>query len=57
MKKDTSRSLKLTKISIAIIQELELKAIKGGTETVSECQLIVPMSQEPDEHTVCYQIK
>lgn len=55
MKTRKRRTLKLTKISIAVAQQLELKAIKGGTEPVS-INIIVPMTQAPDEHTVCYAV-
>jgi hypothetical protein len=54
MKKHKKRTLQLKKISVAIIHELELKAIKGGSEPVS---IGIPMSQAPDEQTVCYALE
>ena len=55
MKKHKTRTLKLTKIAVAVAQQLELKAIQGGTEPVSR-GLIPPMTQAPDENTVCYAV-
>ncbi|EDP95275.1 hypothetical protein U8527_15765 [Kordia algicida OT-1] len=52
MKKKTKRTLQFAKISVAAIQTLDAKGIKGGTEPVSP-----PMSQAPDDQTVCYAIK
>lgn len=52
MKKKSTRNLKFTKISVASIQTSAIKAVKGGTEPVSP-----PMSQAPDDQTVCYAIK
>ncbi|WP_157547254.1 class I lanthipeptide [Kordia zhangzhouensis] len=49
MKKVNKRKLQFSKIAVAIIQELQLKAIKGGTEPVS-----APMSQEPDQNGICF---
>jgi len=52
MKKKSTRNLQLAKISVAVIQKLQTKAVKGGSEPVSP-----PMSQAPDEEKVCYAIK
>lgn len=52
MKTTTRRSLKFTKISIAVIDKLLEKSIKGGTEPIS-----VPMTQAPDEEGICYAIR
>ncbi|MEM6684894.1 MAG: hypothetical protein AAF617_03775 [Bacteroidota bacterium] len=55
MKTHKTRLLKFSKISIATIQALELKAIKGGTEPVSIGS--PAMTQDPDDNTVCYAIR
>ncbi|PTX62700.1 natural product precursor [Kordia periserrulae] len=52
MKKQKINKLKLSKKSISVLQKLELKEIKGGTEPVS-----APMSQAPDDQTICYQLQ
>lgn len=49
MKNTKNRKLRFSKINVAVIQKLQLSAIKGGTEPVS-----APMSQEPDVNGVCF---
>lgn len=61
MKKATKRNLKFTKVSIAIIDKLTEKSLKGGTDPISEdLNTDLPgayrMSDLPDQNGICYQI-
>jgi len=56
MKKSKTRTLKLSKISVAVVQALEIKTLNGGTEPVSR-NLMPPMTQAPDEDTICYAVR
>jgi hypothetical protein len=58
MKKSTKRNLKFSKVSIAVIDRLMQKSLKGGTDTVSEeFPKGYQMTDLPDENGICYAIR
>jgi hypothetical protein len=56
MKKNRLKKLRLSKVEIAHISTVLSRKIKGGTDTISD-RAFPPMSQAPDEQTICYQVE